>query len=201
MIVYYAVEDELSKAVIERLIHEILPRNIDKVELGARQGCSEKLQKNLKKYINLSNSGKVIMLTDLDNVECPPSLRKNWLDAARVKTQIPSEFKFCIAVREVEAWLVADKSNFAAHFCIPNNKIPQNFENTVQDPKKLLLNLLSKSKDKEARQTMARVEKSNLWVGLEYNSRLRNFALNYWDPQCAKRNNLSLARAIRKIAE
>jgi hypothetical protein len=70
-----------------------------------------------------------IVLVDLDlDAECAPPLRKSWLSK-------PSHYMcFRIAVRAIEAWLMADRERFARFLSIDIARIPRDVE-AVKHPK------------------------------------------------------------------
>ena len=69
------------------------------------------------------------MLTDLDDNECAPKYRFEIVPEKMNKNLI-----FQIAVREVETWLIADKSNFASYIGISKDLMKDEPE-LVSDPK------------------------------------------------------------------
>ena len=58
---------------------------------------------------------------------------------------------FRVAVKEVEAWLLAHRAAFATFLGISDKFIPQEQVDTIPDPKQFLINLAAKSKKRKVR--------------------------------------------------
>ncbi|GAA4336310.1 hypothetical protein GCM10023165_13510 [Variovorax defluvii] len=127
-------EDELSFAVMERLFrhcgrpfHVTLPR----IERGFGN-----IKRSLDKVRNASSVLPHVVVTDLDNAECAVTLMKSW-----GAVNLPKRMMFRVAVRETEAWLLADRHAFGAFAGVPLAKIPQ-APDMLADPKQTLINLI-----------------------------------------------------------
>ncbi|MFT6772647.1 MAG: hypothetical protein ACJA1L_000352 [Paracoccaceae bacterium] len=194
MIVYYCVEDPLSRAVVERLLQSLLG-NIYLTELQANQGGFSCIKKKLSNYCTLAHNYHVFILTDLDRAECPPSLRRNWMNSARLSEPLPEKMIFNIAVTEVEAWLLADHVNLSNYLGIPTHSLPGDTE--IADPKEFLLHCVRQHGNREARNEL--LPTGNAKVGLGYNAHLSRFAVEHWDFNEASQRNASLHRAVERI--
>jgi hypothetical protein len=186
-----AVEDELSKVVALKLLENKFaydPRVLRKNGYGY-------LKKNLKSFCETArNVGRVLIVTDLDSTTCAPQLIKNWFG---VMTK-PDRMLFRIAVREIEAWIMADRDAFARFLDIEVNKIEKNMEE-LADPKRHLLQLAEHVKDRKLKHDLVKKEKAIATQGLGYNKRLSEFTSNHWCPQRASENSPSLKKAIMRI--
>jgi len=200
MNIYFAVEDRLSGAVIERLVAECLGPDIYQRELGSRQGGNKFIRSQLPKYLELALREIVLVLTDLDKTECAPSLRAQWLNSARATVPLPDNFIFCIAVREVEAWLLADRAGLANFLGINPNVIGRNIEVDVVDPKEYLLNLARRSRVRAIKDGLLPGPGNDAVIGLGYNTLLTQFVRDKWNPQVAAGENASLQRAMDRIS-
>jgi hypothetical protein len=111
---------------------------------------------------------------------------------------------FRIAVREVEAWLLADRDNIARFLGVAVSRVPRNVE-TLENPKRELVDLVRGSRRREIREDMAPRPGSGREVGPAYASRLIEFAERLWAPQTASQQSDSLRRSLkclqRRIAE
>jgi len=195
-VVYLAFEDEPARAVGERLLREAIPD----VEIAGRFGGtgSGYLSKNLPKFIQMAHTFPVFLLTDLDRIECPPSLVASWCKGR----SLPDGLVFRVAVRETEAWLMADRDGFAAFSGIPKSKLPHDVE-SLDDPKEALKTLVRRHGRKDLRASIlppptartARVSES-------YNPTLSAFIRdpNGWNPARAAENSDSLRRARDRLA-
>lgn len=194
MIAYYCVEDQLSRAVLKRLLRSLLGE-VNLTELQANHGGFGWIKKKLHNYCKLAQHYQVILLTDLDQAECPPSLRSNWIDSAGLSEPLPTKMSFNIAVTEVEAWLLADHTNLSSYLGVSIGSLPQNTE--IADPKEFLLNCVRQHGNRQARTEL--LPNGNAKVGLGYNSFLSRFAMDHWDFLEASRRNASLHRALERI--
>ncbi|MEM2914452.1 MAG: hypothetical protein QXH91_03500, partial [Candidatus Bathyarchaeia archaeon] len=105
-----AVEGTIDEAVLKKLIES---SGATVKTIYGKQG-KEFLKKNLNAYNNAAQHIPLIVLVDLDaQFKCAPELRKQWLPT-------PSTFMcFRVAVRKIEAWLLADREAFSNFFGVP----------------------------------------------------------------------------------
>jgi hypothetical protein len=88
-------------------------------------------------FIATEDAIPVLLMTDLDHVECAPVLIDDWCG----RHPLPKNMLFRVAVREVEAWLLADREGFSKYSGVPVEKIPRNPE-SLDDPKQMLMKLI-----------------------------------------------------------
>jgi hypothetical protein len=186
-----AVEDKLSEAVIKKIIKTSKQPYI----VGACfcRGGFGYLKKNVKGFNNASKASVFLLLTDLDTTECAPTLIRQWLTCP----QNPN-FLFRIAVKEIESWLLADRINFANFLGIPVQLIPL-ITDEINDPKRFILNLTTKSKNSSLRNGMIFSQKNTLKPGPNYNACLNTFIENFWDIHEAIHHSPSLKRTVDAI--
>ena len=167
------------------------------VSLGSSHGKNGKpqLRKNIKGYNNAANFSPWLVLVDLDqDFDCAPLLRENWLSR-------PGEYMcFRIAVREVEAWLLADREQIASFLSVAREKIPKEPEQ-LPNPKEAMVNLARQSRRRDIREDMVPRPGSGRAIGPAYSSRMIEFANNYWRPEVARRHSDSLDKAISCLEE
>ncbi|MBB4264640.1 hypothetical protein [Roseospira visakhapatnamensis] len=195
-VVHLATEDPLSEVVADRLVREAIPDVHIPPPLG-RKG-SGYLKANIAKFMEMARTYPVVLLTDLDTVACPPTLIGSWCKGRSV----PDGLLFRVAVREVEAWLMADRAGFAAVTGIPRLKVPQDVEG-LDDPKETLLGLVRRYARKDVRADLLPTDpRRTARVGPGYNARLAAFVrdANGWDPARAAENAGSLKRARTRLA-
>ncbi|MPZ19169.1 MAG: DUF4276 family protein [Luteitalea sp.] len=181
-----AVEGIVDEAVVRKLV----------AHAGARTGpVYGKDGKNLLKqringYNNAARRSPWIVLVDLDrDAECAPPLREAWLP------QTARYLCFRIAVREVEAWLMADPETLAGFLrvaikCIPT--APEQLEN----PKEAMVNLARDSRRRDIRADMVPRQGSGRTVGPAYTSRLVEYVESDWRPEVAAQHAASLQGAL-----
>jgi hypothetical protein len=193
-LIYLATEDELSEAVAERLVAEA---NVElEVAVRMRKGGRDYLKGKFAELVNLANSIPVFLLTDLDRLPCPSALIQIWL-----RTQLlPSKMLFRVAVREVEAWLMADHEGFANLTGVPVLRLPS-FPESMPDPKNSLLNLVRRYGNREIKRSILPDRGSAASVGYGYNGILSSFARGGWDPDRASQRSPSLLRARQRLRE
>ena len=187
-----AVEDPLSEAVALRL----LALNGLKAANSLVLGGASKLQTRAERLNQAARKVPVFLLTDLDTRRrCPASLVENWIHTPSAK------MLFRVAVMEVECWLLADSVGFTRFAKLQTDRIPKNVDREVDDPKRLLVNLIRKSRDVRLRRDVVPADGSTAQVGLAYNQRLSDFVVNLWNPEEAASRSASLARAMDRMKE
>lgn len=103
-----------------------------------------------------------------------------------------------VAVREVEAWLLADREAFAEFLGISVTLIPQDVD-AIADPKQKLINLARKSKNKTLREGIVPNSKTTAKIGRDYNGQLIPFVKQIWKVDSAIPNSSSLERAMKAL--
>jgi hypothetical protein len=122
-----ATEDELSEVVLRRLLdHSRRGYAIGKAY--GRRGFGY-LRTTINAWNRVAQYVPFIVLTDLDQHLCPKELIDDWLSEA-----IHPNLLLRVAVREVEAWLLADRSNFAKFLNVSEKCIPP-APDRLSDPK------------------------------------------------------------------
>jgi hypothetical protein len=190
--VMVAVEDELSGAVMRRLILES-GRNFIVLDVFNARGCGQ-LKSGMTKFRNASYVVPHIVLTDLDRYLCPPALLAAW-----GATTLPAGLLLRVAVREVEAWLLADRAGIAGFLGVAKNKVPEVPE-TEDDPKRCLLNLARKGRKKRLALEIVPEAGSPAPIGPFYNQRLSEFVSAAWSVADARLNSPSLDRALTRLS-
>lgn len=181
-----AVEGMTDEAVVRRLIDHAGG------QAGTVHGKEGKdyLRKRIMGYNNAARHRPWIVLVDLDrNEDCAPPLRQAWLPE-------PAPLLcFRVAVRAVEAWLMADAETIARYLGVPPSRVPGAPE-SLRDPKGAMIDLARRSRRKSVREGMAPGERGGRRVGPAYPRRLIEYAETAWRPGVAAGNADSLRRAI-----
>jgi hypothetical protein len=104
---------------------------------------------------------------------------------------------FRVAVREIEAWLLADRERLAAFLGVKSARLPANPEEEP-DPKRIIVELAQQSRRREIREDMAPRPGSGRQIGPAYSSRLIEFVSGSggWRPEVAARSSDSLRRCL-----
>lgn len=156
-------------------------------------GCTF-IDDNVARYNNAAKFSPWFVLRDLDAGACAVELVESLLER-------PAEWmRFRIAVREAEAWLIADADSLSKYLRISNALVPAN-PDTVDDPKQTLVNLARRSRKKAIVDDMVPEPGVSAIVGPGYVARITEFARDHWRPELARTNSDSLDRCIRRVAE
>jgi hypothetical protein len=185
------VEDYLTKAIILKIIDSFH----DKFCAGTpiMQNGSGYIKKKIISFNKAANYKPYLIITDLDQYECPPLLIKEWLPYPKNPNLI-----FRIAVKEIETWLLADRSNLARYLKISIDKIPIEVESII-DPKNFLINLARKSPERNIREAIVPRYKGTAKIGPEYNDCLAEFVQNKWMVVESAKNSISLKKTLEAL--
>lgn len=184
-------EDVLSEAVLK----EMLKQSQRPFLVGScfNQRGYGKIKKIISGLNHAANGMPYLVLTDLDNAECPLVIISEWLTQPKHPNLL-----FRIAVKEVEAWLLAHREAFAEFLGISVSLIPSNVDE-IPDPKQLLINLARKSKKRNLRDAIVPERNSTAKIGKDYNGQLIQFVQNNWQVEAAQVNSRSLQRAMNAL--
>jgi len=186
LIIPAAVEGIVDEAVVQKLIIE------SGGHPGTVYGKSGKtfLRQRIQGFNNAAKRWPWLILLDLDNdTECAPPLCAEWVPD-------PAPYLcFRVAIREVEAWLMADAAALASFLGVGRNRIPADPEQ-LDDPKTEMVNLARRSRRRAIRQDMVPRAGSGRSVGPAYASRLIEYVQTSWRPKTASEQSESLRRAI-----
>ncbi len=190
-IVHAAVEGKLDKIIAEQIIR-FAGGDPGRIFV---MGGKANLRKKIAGY-NLAATHQPypwLILVDLDReAECAPAMRNRWF-----AHQSPaSRLCFCVAVRSVEAWLIADRHNMAKFLGISETMIPDNPEN-LPDPKQEIIRLAKRSRRIQIKKALVPDTGSGQQVGPLYTSLMGRFAEELWDIRRACQTAPSLQRAVR----
>jgi len=190
-----AVEDELSEHVIRRVVNDA-SRSF---QIGAvyRKGGSAYLKQRLLAFNHACRITPYLILTDLDRIPCAPELIEDWFRCTldRYPSLKHSNLLFCIAVREVEAWLLADRDSCARFLGIATHLIPSQ-PDQISDPKEELVKLAARSRYRQVRQDIVPQPDSIFRTGPGYNERLASFVSSSWRPKVAAVYSPSMRRTL-----
>jgi len=186
-----AVEDALSEAVLREMLKQSeRPFSVGSCLCRGGYGYLKRILPGL----NYAAQGMTyLILTDLDRAECPLELIYEWLTQPKHPNLL-----FRVAVREVEAWLLAHREAFADFLGISKSLIPTNVDE-ITDPKQSLINLSRKSRKRSLRDAIAPAPDSTAKIGKDYNGQLIKFVQNDWRVAEAQVNSPSLQRAMNAI--
>ena len=178
-------EDELSGVVLCK----ILPREFIPGYLMKTGGITQ-ITSKIHGYNNACTAAPFLVLIDLDVKECAPSLVQELFPHGMHPNMI-----FRIAVREVEAWLLADAETFSKFTRISEALIPSK-PDELPDPKQTLINLVRGKALKRIRDAVVPLPGSTAPIGRDYNSTLAEYVETMWRPDIARAHSPSLHKAM-----
>ncbi len=192
-----AVEGDLDEAVVRRLVEHV---GAWPGPVHGRNGKTH-LRQRLAGYNQAAYLSPWIVLVDLNHdAECAPPLRTSWLPNPA------PHMCFRVAVRMVEAWLLADRERLSRFLSVHVSQVPMNPE-AMDDPKRTMVELAQLSRRREIREDMLPRPGSGRTVGPAYTSRLIEFVVGTeagWCPDIAARSSDSLDRCLsclRRLVE
>ncbi len=182
-----AVEGLTDEAVAVRLIRHV---GAQPGPVYGKQG-KRHLQNRVNGYNHVAQYAPWLILVDLDrDADCAPPLRQAWLPEPAPLLCLR------VAVRAVEAWLMADAEALAGFLGVARSVVPSDPE-SLPDPKSAMVNLARKSRRRDIRLDMVPRDGGGREVGPAYTSRMVEFARRHWRPDVAAKRAESLRRAIR----
>lgn len=189
MIVSGAVEGPVDDAVVRRLLREtghiVGPIHI-------KSGKSPLLAK-LHGYDAAAQIAPWLVLVDLNgDAPCAALFVAEHLSA-------PSDHMlFRVAVRQVEAWLLADKRHFARFLRVSQARL-SNDPDSLSNSKRVVVEVARHSSDRRVRQEMVPQPGSGRQVGPGYVARMIEFVELHWRVDEAELRSESLRRCLDRL--
>jgi hypothetical protein len=189
-----AVEGDVDEAVLRRIVDEIGGT------LGSVYGKRGKasLLQRLSGFNSAARFHPWVVLADLDHDwQCAPLAREAWL------SRPATSMLFRIAVREVEAWILADRQRMAQFLAVSESRVPADPE-VLDDPKSTLVDIARRSRRKDIKLDLVPRLGSGAPVGAAYTSRLIEFVSNAqsgWRPRVAAQRSDSLRRCLERLEQ
>jgi len=160
-----AVEGIVDEAVFERLLRTVKARAANVYPTHGKPN----LLRRLPGFNEAARHSPWLVLVDLDlDADCAPPFLLRHLPN-------PAPHIMCrIAVRAVEAWLLADRERIARLLHVTERLVPDRPEE-LPDPKQALIDLARRSSTKEVREDLVPRAGSGRKVGPLYPSRIMEF--------------------------
>jgi hypothetical protein len=133
-----------------------------------------------------------LVLRDLDDAACAPELRAELLPNRAL------HMCFRVAVREVESWLLADRTAIANFLAVSEHRIPLDPEG-LHRPKRALIDAARHSRRRHVWESVVPEQGSGRAVGPGYTSFVAEFVDSHWSPTRARIVSNSLDRAMRRL--
>jgi hypothetical protein len=185
------VEGFTDEAIVRRLVESAGG------EVGDVYGLRGKdyILTNISGYNSAARFAPWFVLIDMDaDPRCVADYRDSTL-AARSAMMM-----YRVAVRQVEAWLLADRIGCATFLGVPQGRIVAQPEQ-LSDPKAEVVRLARRSRTARVRDALVPKERSGRPVGRGYATEIAQFASTTWNPVTAARAAPSLSRCIRRLEE
>ena len=186
-----AIEDRVSEAVLRRLLEHV-NRGYVVGTAYWRTGYGY-LYRTIVGWNRAARGIPFIVLTDLDTLPCPGQLVESWLGRTRHPNLL-----LCVAVREVEAWLLADAINLSSYLAVHLKRMPED-PDALPDPKQVLISLAARSRSSDIRKRLVPNVGSTARQGRDHNNCLSTFVNTTWDVDSAQTKSPSLQRTIAKL--
>lgn len=153
------------------------------------------LDQKLAGYNRAAKGMRWLVLRDLDHdADCAPDLVRERL------SHPSSRMLFRVAVREVEAWLLADASGVAGFLGVAESRVPTRPEE-LDDPKQELIRIARRSRKRAVRDAIVPREGSGAVEGPLYITTITEFALLHWRPDEAAGRSESLRRCMARLRD
>ena len=194
ILVHGAVEGLIDEAVLRRLVREA------GAEPGAIFGKEGKsfIKKRIVGYNRAAEFEPWLVLIDLDHdADCAAPVSTLWLPHPA------SHMCFRIAVREIEAWLLADSERLARFLGVKRSSVPTDPE-SLDDAKGTMIEIARSSRRHRIVRDMVPRLGSRRKIGPAYNFRLIQFVTgpkNTWRPEVAAKSADSLNRCIIRLEQ
>lgn len=182
-------EDEISEFVMLKLTDKAKKFFISN---SYSEGGFGYIRKNINGFNKAAKGCPFFVLTDLDTRDCAPNLIAAWLKEPQHENLI-----FRVAVKEVEAWLLADIEGFSKYIGVSASNFSDAVEK-INDPKAELMRLVKKCKRRDIKEDILPKDEFAR-VGPNYNGRLADFVINNWSLSRAFKRSDSLKRAVRHL--
>jgi hypothetical protein len=190
--VFVVGEDELCCVLAEALLSYVgLPFEVKQRLVS---GGESKFRQKIPAMNNVAeNVMPVLMIADADQAACVVEQRNSWLPS-----NPSARLAMRLAVREAEAWVLADHIGLSTFANVSKDIFPAQPEQEI-DPKQTLLGIIKKCKRRDLRDEMLPQKGATSPVGLGYNIHMRDFVEKCWSAERAAWRAPSLARAIPRI--
>jgi len=192
MPIYAIVEGDMDAALVRRLFRLVGDAEPKVFTKNGRDPILKSLSKYLKAARNVPGSGWIVLI-DLDRDECAPAVLAKWASG-----DLPPRLCLRIAVRQVEAWILADRDGVTRALGVGVDQVPWDVEGLLR-PKRTIVDLARKSRRGAIRQALVPREASGREVGPGYTSWAIGFIRDAWNPEAAAGRAPSLQKTISCI--
>ncbi|MBF2755021.1 MAG: hypothetical protein ISN29_07155 [Gammaproteobacteria bacterium AqS3] len=186
------VEDRLTRVVLEKILQQM---DRDYSIIRFVYWDKNTIQ---RKVPDLNHSAKenllYLVVTDQDTPDnCPAGAIEN------LGAPLSPNLLYRFAVMEIEAWVLADRENFAEYFSVSIRSVSQ-LPDEISKPKEALVAMVRKSSSKNIRDSfIPNRAKPISSAGLNYNDILSDFVKQRWNVDNAQKYSPSLRRTYQRL--
>ena len=188
----FSGEDELAEALAKRCVHHLNP-DLHFESMRPRQGGKSGVERKFGSYIKTAEHYPILVMIDLDDGECPPSVYNGFLRSNGL-TQLPRMLVLSIIQKETEAWLLGDYEGLCKFLGL-NAVDLRGCPEEIVDPKKFIVDLARDSR-RYADEICPTVGAK---VGPGYNYWLSQFVEQQWNVERATERCPSLHRTLERL--
>jgi hypothetical protein len=189
---YLLVEGTLDEAVASEIIRAA----------GARPGTTlpkkgvNYIENKIEDYNQLAQGIPILALVDLMDVnsDCPAEAVREWLPNRH------EQMLLRFVVREIESWILADRTSISRFLNVRKSKIPHNPED-LPDPKASLVDCARASPREGLKYALVPDDPTVNSEGPAYTTRMERFVRNQWDLEVAMEYAPSLRRCVRAVQD
>lgn len=185
MSVFAVVEGDTDEPIVRKLLRAV---GLD-VAIVYDMGGKGQLDKKLGGFNSSAKGSPWFVLRDLDHdAACAPEFLRDISFAAE------RWMVFRLAVRELEAWLLADREALARFLGLSPAWLPDHPDDEV-DPTQTLIDLARRSRRSAIRRAFVPRPGDSVSVGPGYEGAIIEFGIRHWNLRRAERLSPSLRRA------
>lgn len=190
---YFSVAGEgiLDLAVGKKLLTSL---NHDVIAEFDKRG-KDRLDASLVGFARASAHSPWLVLRDLDNHACAPSLLEQIIPDRNDHPNLLLR----VCVRSIEAWLLADQHAIASFLGLRLGAFA-NDPDGLANPKRSLIEAAAQSRRRDLREGITPRTGSGRTIGPEYNAIMMAFLENHWSLERALDSSSSLKKAHDTIA-
>lgn len=185
MSAFVVIEGDTDEPVARKLVQDAGLEVLQVFDAGGKGS----IDKWFVKYNQASLSCPWFVLRDLDrDASCAPGFLK------KRKIEQGLFMAFRLAVRELEAWLLADREGIAQFLAVPSSLVPR-APDEEPDPTLSLISLARRSKRRAIERALVPRPGDSAQVGPGYEAAIIDFGSNHWDLERACVCSPSLRKA------
>jgi len=199
----YVVEGFVDVTVVRKM-YQAVGLLVSKHRPSLRAGGQSQVIDHVQQHLAIKPGKQLVAFVDLDDIttkgkyKCARELReRNGL------VGIDRQVCFRVAVREAEAWLLADRDKIMEFLAVDDNaayrRIVGSSPDDIPDPKLALCQLAALSSNPNVVSDVRLTPSGSEAMG--YRLAMLEYARSYWRPKIATANSRSLRCAVRRLEQ